>query len=60
MQPKESWEERYKFLLVLPHDLMRKVKIVAKRDHRTVTAQIISALEWMTREVKDDESTQSP
>lgn len=58
MQPKESWGERYKFSLVIPHDLMRKVKIVARRDHRSVTAQIICALEWMTREEKDVEPTQ--
>lgn len=60
MQPVEPWEERYRFSLVIPNDLMAKVKIAAKRDHRSVTAQIICALEWMTREVKVDESATAP
>lgn len=46
------------FHLALPADLFEKVKQVAERDHRSVTGQIICALEWMTREV-ENESTQS-
>lgn len=54
----KNTEETRRFNLVIPTKLYEKVQSAAKRDRRTVTAQIICALEWMTREMKD-EPTQS-
>lgn len=44
--------------LAIPESLLRKVRICAKRDNRSVTQQIITALKWMTREVESNEPTE--
>lgn len=54
----KNTEEVRRFNLTIATKLYEKVQFVAKRDHRTVTAQIVCALEWMTREVVVDEPTQ--
>lgn len=41
----EKWVDRYKFSLVIPHDLKEKLIKVAKKEHRTLTGQIIHLLE---------------
>lgn len=50
----KSTEEVRRFNLVIPIKLYEKVQSAAKREHRTVTAQIVIALEWMTRYEKDE------
>lgn len=54
----KNTEEMRRFNLVIPTNLYEKVQSAAKRDRRTVTAQILLSLEWMTREM-EEESPQS-
>lgn len=51
-------EDMYRFNLVLPRNLILKVEKMAQDNRRSVTQQIISSLEWATREVRLDEPTQ--
>lgn len=53
-----SNEPKHRFMLILPVDLYLKVQQMARMNHRSVTGQIISALEWSTREVTLDEPTE--
>lgn len=50
-------ELQHRFTLVLPKQLMRAVTVVANRNNRSVTGQIIHALKIMTKGVKLSEST---
>lgn len=51
-------EEKHRFNLVMPESLFRKAVILAHDNNRSVTMQIISALQWATREIELDESQQ--
>lgn len=42
---KEPWKDRHHINLVVPHDLVEKLKAVAKLQRRSVTAQITYMLE---------------
>lgn len=52
---KRRTEEVHRFNIAIPASLFKKVEVVAERDRRSITRQILCALEWMTREVKLDE-----
>lgn len=53
-RPPRPKEPTHRLNLVLPEKLHRKVQRMAALNHRSITAQIICALEWATREVSDE------
>lgn len=53
---KEPWKDRHHINLVVPHDLVEKLKAVAKLQRRSVTAQIT----YMLEKALENEPTQSP
>lgn len=51
-------EKQHRFHFAMPQSLFDKLEKMAHDNNRSVTSQIISALQWTTREVKLDESQQ--
>lgn len=50
--------EKVRFQLVLPKTLYKRLVMMAEQNHRSVTQQIITAIEWNCREI-NNEPTQS-
>lgn len=44
----------HRFQLVLPKDLFERLVVVAEQRNRSITQQIISAIEWTCRETHDE------
>lgn len=47
-------ESKHRFNIAIPESLFRRVQIMATQNHRSVTGQILSAIEWSVREIKDE------
>lgn len=52
----------HRFLLNIPEELWERVQLAAHQNQRSVTQQILVAIDWTTRTFKEDgdESTKSP
>lgn len=47
---KANPEEYHNFNLAIPKRLMPRLRAVAKRNHRSITQQIVHCIEWCIRE----------
>lgn len=54
MKEKISNKEVHRFNIAIPAPLFKKIKRSAQRERRSVTAQILLAIEWITQYEKDE------
>lgn len=55
-RPRKPSPATHRFNLVIPDELWRRLQVVAARNRRSATQQILYAIDWTTRTEKENES----